>query len=143
LSQQNVDLLRTAYEAFGRGEIPAVFETMDDDVQFVLAENSLYDRGAPYTGKTDIAGNLFARLGVEWDGFGITCEQFHDAGEVVVMQGRLRGTYKATGRQSNIQVVHIWTVRTGKLVRMEEYADTAAMRELAGQSASAATSSQA
>jgi ketosteroid isomerase-like protein len=142
LSQQNVDLVRAAYEAFGRGEIPAVFDTMDDDVQFVIAENSTYYRGTPYAGKPDIAANIFGRIGVEWDGFTIAIEQLHDAGDAVVMQGRYRGTYKATGRQANIQVVHIWTVRNGKLVRMQQYADTAGMREVTGQSASAAASSK-
>jgi ketosteroid isomerase-like protein len=142
LSQQNIELVRAAYEAFSRGDIPGVFDTMDDDVQFVLAENSLYDRGTPYCGKADIGGNMFARIGAEWDGFTIVIEALHDAGDVVVMQGRYRGTYKATGRQSNVQVVHIWTIRDGKLVRMQQYADTAAMREIAGQTASAAASSR-
>jgi ketosteroid isomerase-like protein len=143
LSQQNIDLVRAAYEAFGRGDIPGVFDTMVDDVEFVLAENSVYDRGTPYRGKDDVGENIFARMGAEWDGFTIVLEALHDAGDVVVMQGRYRGTYKATGRQSNVQVVHIWTVRDGKLVRMQQYADTAAMREIAGRTASIAASSQA
>jgi ketosteroid isomerase-like protein len=114
---------------------------MDDDVQFVLAENSLYDRGAPYCGKDDIGENVFVRIGGEWDGFNIVVEALHDAGDVVVMQGRYRGTYKGTGRESNVQVVHIWTLREGKLVRMQQYADTLAMREIAGRTASVVASS--
>ena len=143
MSRENVDLVCAAYDAFDRGDIARVFETMDDDVHFILAENSLYDRGTPYAGKADIGENVFARIGAEWDGFAIVREALHDAGDVVVMQGRYCGRYKATGRQSNVQVVHIWTVRDGRLVRMQQYADTAAMRELAGQTASLAASVQA
>lgn len=141
MSQQNVDLVRAAYDAFGRGDIPAVLATMDDDVRFVLAEHSPYERGTPYLGKADVAGNIFARLGAEWDGFTIVTEKIHDAGDVVVMEGRYRGTYRSTGRQSNLQVVHIWTIRDGKLVGLQQYADTAAMREVTGQTASASASS--
>ena len=143
MSRENVDLVRAAYEAFDRGDIAGIFETMHDDIQFVLAENSVYDRGTPYSGKPDVGANIFGRIAAEWDGFSIVREALHDAGDVVVMQGRYRGTYKPTGRRSNLQVVHIWTVRDGKLIQMQQYADTAAMRELAGQTASLAASSQA
>jgi hypothetical protein len=45
---------------------------MADDVKFVVAENSTYDRGTPYVGKQEIEEKLFARVGTEWDGYGLT-----------------------------------------------------------------------
>jgi ketosteroid isomerase-like protein len=35
------------------------------------------------------------------------------------------------------QVVHIWTVRDGKLAKLEQYVDTAGMRDVIGGPASA------
>jgi ketosteroid isomerase-like protein len=110
---------------------------MADDVQFVVAENSLYYRGTPYVGKQEIGEKLFARVGAEWDGYWIEVEKLHDAGDIVVMQGRYRGTYKATGRTMGAQAVHIWTVLDGKLAKLEQYIDTAGMRDVAGGSVSA------
>jgi ketosteroid isomerase-like protein len=140
VSQASVDLLRRAYDAFARGDIASVLDVMTDDIQFVVAENSLFYRGAPYSGKQEIAEKIFAPTGAEWDGYWIDVEKLHDAGEIIVMQGRYRGTYKATDRTTDAQVVHIWTVRDGKLAKLEQYVDTAAMRAVVEGAASAATS---
>jgi ketosteroid isomerase-like protein len=139
LSKTNVELLRWAYDAFARGDIPSVLSVMTDEVQFVVAENSPYYRGTPYVGKQEIGEKLFARVGAEWDGYLIEVERLHDAGEIVVVQIRYRGTYKATGRTMAAQAVHIWTVRDGKLAKLEQYADTAGMRDVVGSPASVRT----
>lgn len=140
MSQANVDLLRRAYDAFARGDIGSVLDVMTDDIQFVVAENSLFYRGVPYSGKQEIAEKIFAPTGSQWDGYWIDVEKLHDAGDIVVMQGRYRGTYKATGRTTDAQVVHIWTMRDGKLAKLEQYVDTAGMRDIVGGATSAATS---
>ena len=140
MSQQNVDLLRRAYEWFARGDVASVLDVMTDDIQFVVAENSLFYRGTPYVGKQEIAEKVFGRVGSEWDGYWVDAEKLHDAGDVVVMQGRYRGTYKATQRTTDAQVVHIWTVRDGKLAKMEQYVDTAGMKAVVQGGASAAAS---
>ena len=139
MSKTNVDLLRRVYDAFARGDIGSVLGVMTDDIQFVVAENSLFYRGTPYVGKQEIEEKLFARVGAEWDGYWIEVERLHDAGEVVVVQLRYRGTYKATGRTMAAQGVHIWTVRDGKLAKLEEYVDTAGIRDVVGGSAFAQT----
>jgi ketosteroid isomerase-like protein len=129
--------MRQAYDAFARGDIGSVLSVMTDDVQFVVAENSPYFRGAPYVGKQEIAEKIFARVPQEWDGYWIDVEKLHDAGDMVVMQGRYRGTYKATGHTMGVQAVHIWTFRDGKPAQLEQYVDTIGMRDAMGGSASA------
>jgi len=130
LSKENVDLMRRAYEAFNRGDIESVLGMMADDVQFVVAENYLYYRGTPYAGKQDIAEKLFSKVGTDWDGYWIDVEKLHDAGDIVVMQGRYRGTYKASGRTMSAQAAHLWTVRDGRIAKLEQYVDTAGIRDV-------------
>ena len=139
MSQANVNLLRRSYDAFARGDIASVLEFMTDDIQFVVAENTPYYRGAPYVGKHEVGEKVFGRAGAEWDGYRIDAEKFHDAGDVIVMQGRYRGTYKATGRTIGAQVAHIWTLRDGKLAKLEQYVDTAAMRDVVAGATAAVT----
>jgi ketosteroid isomerase-like protein len=139
LSKTNVELLQRAYDAFASGDIGSVLDVMTDDVQFVVAENSPYYRGTPYVGKQEIGEKLFARVPKEWDGYWIDVEKLHDAGDIVIMQGRYRGTYKATGHTMAAQAVHILTVRDGKLAKLEQYVDTAGMRDVLGSPASAQT----
>jgi ketosteroid isomerase-like protein len=134
MSKQNVDLVRAAYAAFGRGDINAVLDLMDPKIDFRVADNSLYFRGSAYVGRDDVR-SLFARIPVDWEGFEVVPETYHDAGDVVAVRGRYRGTYKATGKSMYVQVAHFWTVRNGKLAEFQQYIDTAGLREVTGQTA--------
>ena len=66
------------------------------------------------------------RAGGEWDGFSAQPIAFHDAGNVVTVEGRYRGSFKASGRPLDAQFCHVWTVRDGKVATFRQYVDTAA-----------------
>jgi ketosteroid isomerase-like protein len=40
MSQQNIDIVKTAYEAFGRGDIPGVVATFDPNIEWVAPAGS-------------------------------------------------------------------------------------------------------
>jgi hypothetical protein len=138
MSKQNVDLVRSTYAAFAGGDIDAVLEAMDPKIDFRVAENSPYYRGSSYVGREDVRDNVFARIPVDWDGFEVAPEIYDDAGDVVIMRGRYRGTYRATGKTMYAQVAHFWTVRNGKLAEFQQYIDTAGVREVTGQTTQSA-----
>jgi ketosteroid isomerase-like protein len=124
MSNENVELVRAIYAAFGAGDIEGVVSRMAPDIEWNEAENFPYADGNPYRGPEAILGGVFARLGGEWDGFAPTPEEFLDAGDAVLVLGRYTGTYKATGRPVDAQMVHLWRVRDGKAVRFDQYTDT-------------------
>jgi ketosteroid isomerase-like protein len=124
MSQANVELIRGLYAAFDAGDIPGVLARMAPDMVWNEAENFPYADGNPYEGQDAIVGGVFARLGGEWDGFAAVPEEFLDAGDTVVVLGRYRGTYKATGRPIHAQMVHVWRVADGKAARFQQYTDT-------------------
>ena len=124
MSQQNVDLVRSIYEAFAAGDVAGVVGRMSPDMVWNEAENFPYADGNPYRGPDAILGGVFARLGAEWEGFAAVPEEFLDAGETVVVLGRYRGTCKATGSALDAQLAHIWRVEGGKAVRFQQYTDT-------------------
>jgi ketosteroid isomerase-like protein len=124
MSEQNVDLVRSIYEAFAAGDVPGVVALMSPDMVWNEAENFPYADGNPYRGPEAILGGVFARLGSEWDGFAASPEEFHDAGDTVVVLGRYRGTCKATGRSMDAQLAHVWRVADGKATRFQQYTDT-------------------
>jgi ketosteroid isomerase-like protein len=124
MTQSNVELVRGIYEAFGRGDIPAVLAAMSPDIEWNEAENFAYADGNPYRGPDAIVGGVFARLGGEWDGFAAVPEEYFDAGETVIVVGRYRGTYKATGAAMDAQMAHIWRTRDGKAMRFQQLTDT-------------------
>ena len=88
------------------------------------AENFPYADQNPYVGPGAVAQGVFARLGGEWDGFGVKIEELIDAGDVVVARGRYTGAYKKTGTSINAQMVHVWRLADGKAISFQQYVDT-------------------
>lgn len=125
MSQANVDLIRGLYEAFARGDGPAILGAMDPAIVWNEAENFPYADRNPYVGPMAVAEGVFGRIGAEWDRFQAVPGEILDAGDTVVALGRYTGTFKATGKQLNAQFAHVWRVRDGKIAAFQQYADTA------------------
>ena len=129
----NVRLLKNLYEAFGRGDIPAVLGAMSSDMRWHQAEGNPYMRsGEAWVGPEAVLGNLFMKLGAEWDGFTVHPKLFHGAGDSVIVEARYSGTYKATGKSMDAQVCHVWDVKDGKVTRFQQYVDTAKIQDVMG-----------
>jgi uncharacterized protein len=125
MPQTNLELIRGLYQAFARGDAAAVLATMDPQVVWNEAENFPYAEGNPYAGPGAIAQGVFLRLATEWEGFAASPHTFHDAGDTVVVEGRYTGRFKQTGRELNAQFAHIYWLREGRVVRFQQYTDTA------------------
>ncbi len=124
MSQANVDLIRGLYDAFAAGDIPGVLGRMSPDIIWNEAENFLYADNNPYRGPEGILNGVFARIGAEWDGFAAIPEEIIDGGDTVIALGRYRGTYRATGRTLDAQLVHVWRIADGKAAAFQQYTDT-------------------
>jgi ketosteroid isomerase-like protein len=121
----NVEMMKGAYEAFGKGDVPAVLGAMDPDIEWREAEGNPYQpTGAAWRGPDAILQNLFIKLATEWDAFTVHPVQFHDAGDTVAVEGRYTGTYKDTGKSMDAQFCHVWKIRDDKVVSFQQYVDT-------------------
>jgi ketosteroid isomerase-like protein len=130
---ENVTAAKGLYDAFGRGDIPAVLGGMSPDVRWAEAESNPYmPSGEPWVGPNAVLENLFVKLGADWDGFAVSPKTFHAAGDAVVVEGRYAGTVKATGRSLDAQFCHILEFAGGKLTRFQQYVDTSKLREAMG-----------
>ena len=87
MSQENVESIRGIYEAFGKGDVPAVLGQMDQGIEWREAENFIYADRNPYVGPQAVLEGVFMRLGSEWDDFTVTPEEWLDAGNHVVVLG--------------------------------------------------------
>jgi ketosteroid isomerase-like protein len=114
----NSEIIRGLYDAFATGDVPGVLGVLDGDIRWTEAEGFPY--GGTYVGPDAVLANVFARLGSEWDGFTAVPHTFVAEGDSVVALGDYGGTYKATGRRFSA-----WTLRGGKVVRFQQYTDTA------------------
>ncbi|CAN5597507.1 nuclear transport factor 2 family protein [soil metagenome] len=120
----NGDIIRGIYEAFGRGDVPAVLGTLDDQCNWQEADSFAWAEGNPYIGPNAVLEGIFQRIGAELDNFAATPACFIDGGEAVAVEGRYTGTVKAIGKPVDAQFVHVWRLEGGKVVRFQQYTDT-------------------
>jgi len=118
----NVNAVQGVYEAFARGDVPAVLGFLDADIAWTEAEGFPY--GGTYNGPNAVLEGVFMRLGGEWDGFTAVPGEFIDGGDTVVVLGQYSGTYKATGKSFQAGFAHVWKISDGKAVSFVQYTDT-------------------
>lgn len=120
----NLDVVKGIYAAFAKGDVPAVLGAFDPQISWLEAENFLLDDQNPYVGPMAVATGVFQRLVERVDNFGVYPEHYHEAGDAVVVEGRYRGTMKATGVAADTQYAHVWRLRKGLVTSFQQYVDT-------------------
>ena len=118
------------YTAFGKGDIATVIGALDPKVEWWEAENFIYADGNPYVGPDAVLQGVFARIGTDWDGFAVSPEGVLDAGDTIIGHGYYSGTHRNTGKRARAQFAHFFTFRAGKIVKFQQYTDTAQFREV-------------
>jgi uncharacterized protein len=118
MSSDNVDLMRGAYEAFGRGDIAAVIGIMDENISFNVP--AVLPHAMTVNGRADV-GSFFEKLAATWQDFDLQIEDFCASGDRVCVIGRAGG--KLDGVAASYGFVHSWTIRDGVPVRFDEYVD--------------------
>jgi len=119
MSEQNVTLVRSLYDAFRRRDIEAVVGALDPEVEYVQSDEVPW--GGHYRGHAGVV-EFFQRLTSTVDSR-VEHERFVDAGDHVVAVGHTQGKVLATGKEFDVPAVHVWTLRNGKVVRFEAYID--------------------
>jgi len=125
MPNSNIEVIEELYAAVACGDGPAVVVNMDPEIVWNEAEHFPYADRNPYIGPAAIAEGVFFRLATEWENFQALPEEFFDAGSVIVTTGRYCSVHKLTGKRLNAQFAHIWTLQDGRIVRFQQYTDTA------------------
>ncbi len=124
----NLTLVQELYEAFARRDVPAVLARLHPEVE--LQQTALVPWGGHYRGHAG-AREFFGRVVATIDS-AVSIERFIDADDHVAAVGRTRGRTRERGVAFDLAVVHVWTVRDGRITRLEVYIDTPAMQEALG-----------
>jgi uncharacterized protein len=121
----NVDIARSAYDAFGRGDLESLRDSFAEDGVWVTSDE--LPLGGVVEGRDTILGN-FAQIPNYWSSFSVDPEEFIDAGEYVVV----RGTQRAGNDSGSFEApfVHLMKFADGKVVRGEFFTDSAKAAKL-------------
>jgi ketosteroid isomerase-like protein len=128
----NVEVVRSAYEAFASGDLRPVLGILDENVEWHEAEHVIFWPGGGFVGPQAIVDGVFARIPRVFDDFTIDVTRIVDFGDTVLVEGRCRATAKATGKSLDAQVAHVWDFQRGKVVRWQQYTDTWQFSEVTG-----------
>jgi ketosteroid isomerase-like protein len=97
MSEEDISTMRNAYEAFNRGDIAAVLEALDPQIEWREPGGGRAPQGT-YQCAQSVASDVFATVPENFEVFEAQLERFIDAGEYLVVLGTVRATPKAGGR---------------------------------------------
>ena len=121
----NVAVMDGLYQAFAKGDVPAVRAVMDDKIVWNEAEDFPYADRNPYLGPEAVLNGVFARIGAEWEYFNLTDIQLHDmSNNQVLATLRYKSKHKTTGKMIDSQTAHLWTLKDGKITAFQQFTDT-------------------
>ena len=122
--QDNVSVVKRAYENFQGGNIEGVLGQLSDDVDWRLPEIENVPFAGARRGRAAVA-EFFTSLADAQDVRSFEPREFIAQGDKVVALGSYHWSVKRTGREYGGEWAHVFTVRDGKVVSFHEYMDTA------------------
>ena len=126
----NVEFVKGMYVAFGAGDVPKVLGAMHPQIQWT--ETAGFKYGGVYRSPQAVLENVFAKIAVDFESFAVDVGRLIDGGNVIVMQGHYVGKGKATGKSVRAAVAHVLEISDGKIVRFDQYVDSATINVLFG-----------
>lgn len=119
----NRDIIRRTYEGSPEEKIQHLLAALSPDVEWTEAEGFPY--AGTYVGIDALLQGVFQRLATEWDDYRADVHTYLAEGDRVAAFGIYSGTYKATGKSMTAHFAHLYQLRDGRIVRMQQYVDSA------------------
>ena len=114
-------LVQAAYDAFGRGDIPAVLGALSDRVEWEVT--AILPQGGSSRGR-DGAGEFFENLGGHWADRQVEVHELVDGGGTIVAIGQAAGRLREHGdAAAGYRFAHVFTVSGGEITRFREWGD--------------------
>jgi uncharacterized protein len=119
--EQNTELVKKGYEAFTAGDVETVMSLLDDNIEWVQPGESAIS--GTYHGKDEF-GEYLRRLAEK--SLTVKLNRLLADGDMVV------ALTEVTAGNETGQDADVFTLRGGKMVRVQVYADTAMMERVFG-----------
>jgi uncharacterized protein len=123
--QQNVQIVKNVYAAFGRGDMQGLLALFAEDIEWITPGEGLPLSGT-YRGLAEVAG-FFQKISEMVEISFLEPREFVAEGDRVLVVGFDRGRVKATNGTFEGHWLMAFTVRNGKVTNVREYIDTLAV----------------
>ena len=124
MSQETLEKVRRAYEAFNTAGLDALLEHFHSEAEYDIT-SAIGPYAGMYYGRAAIR-NFLAEYLESWEYVRMEPEDIIEAGDehvLVLLRLHMRG--KGSGIEVAAQTVNLWTIRDGSAVRMAVYNDKA------------------
>jgi ketosteroid isomerase-like protein len=130
MSQENVEKVEAAYDAWNKGDFDTAFEFADPGLEWVMS-GAFPGLKPIYRGKEEIR-EWWDRLREPFDRFLIWPERIVERGDQVIAIVGFHGRGEGSGAPVDMTMGHVFTFRDGLAVRFQAYASPAEALEAAG-----------
>ena len=127
MSQENVEIVRRAIDAFNRGE--DALDLLDPEIEWTTT--GIFVEPHTYRGHEDVRQYLGA-LADDFEGVHVEPDELIAAGDHVIVPARLTGRGRLSGVPVGLNVTLLYSLRGGKIVRIRNYAENAQALEALG-----------
>jgi ketosteroid isomerase-like protein len=128
MPEENVEIVRKAYDAFNRRDWDGVFRDADPD--FALTTQVGPDAGT-HRGREEVTGLAQGFIDV-FDKLLWEPEEFFEGNDQVVVYISVRSRPPGGGVDLVVRNGHLWTIRDGALISMESFPKPGSALEAAG-----------
>jgi ketosteroid isomerase-like protein len=125
--KDNIAVVQRLYEARGNPEI--VRQVLASDVRWEVVEGFPYSD--VYAGLEGVF-DFFTRLFSDFDDWHSEPSEFFETGDRVIAIGTYSARAKATGKSFKARFAHVWTLRNGLIIRLQQCADTVQIAKALG-----------
>jgi hypothetical protein len=130
MSEENLEIVRRALDAFSRGDAATFASLTTPDVEWKTGLGAI-EGGEIFHGHEGVE-RYFARLSGAWEQFLFLAQEFLERDDVVLVLGRLEGRGRSGGVPVDSAVGAVWELRAGKICRLRAYLDHGEARRVAG-----------
>ena len=119
MSEENVEIVRSLFAAFGRG-LDAAAEYWHPEIEWRAIEGAPDDVGTMHG--RDAVRNYYEQWYETFDGLRAQPDELTDAGDQVIAAVHVTGRMKESDAEIDMRLGIVYTLEEGKIVRGGEYA---------------------
>jgi ketosteroid isomerase-like protein len=120
MSQENVEIVRRAYEAFNASDLGTVLAILDPDIEW-NASDVFFDQPRTYRDRQTWLEQFPPELAEIFRDYRAIPERLIDAGDHVLAVAQVGGRGRRSGADVMARVAHVLTFRDGRIVRFIEF----------------------
>ncbi len=121
---KSLEIVQQAYRYLNARDLSKYFSLMSPDIEFYQTEELPWGRHYRGLEESKVFFSKFAPL-IDST---VDIAYYIPAGEQIVAIGKTIGIVTPTGKPFSCNLAHVWTVREEKIVRLDVYIDTDAIK---------------